>query len=181
MTKRELVWAAVLLLVAGGLLALLLAPRATYIQAGGGVPNLTLPVLGGPGQQSVYGFRGLPLLLIFLDTRSDPDGAQVLQLERLSEALRPRAVRLVVVATDPDPAQADRFLQKMHVRFLVLSDPSGVKAREVYHIQSFPEGYLLEQTGRVKTVFPGTTRWITPDVVTPILEALAKGVPRRVQ
>jgi hypothetical protein len=180
MRRSDLLWAGLLLVVAGGLLVILLAPPATYIKVGGGVPNLTLPILGGPGTQSIFALRGLPLLLVFLDTRDDADGVQIQQLTRLSGAVLPLGVRLIMVAVDPDPGRADQFLKRFGVRFQVLSDPGGEKARELYHIRAFPEGYLLEQSGRVKAVFPATTRWITPDMARLVLDVLPARGPMRV-
>ena len=181
MSRREILWALGLLAVVSGLMVLMLAPRATFVRAGEAAPNLTLPIMGGPGEQSIVALKGLPLLLVFFDTRTDHNGWQTQELVRLWGALEPRGSRLVMVAVDPDQAAAEAFLRRMGARFLVLSDPGGKQSREVYHIQSFPEGYLVEQTGRVMAVFPGTTEWITPEIVTLLDKTLPPGRPRRVR
>jgi hypothetical protein len=181
MSRREILWALGLLAVVTVLIVLMLAPRATFVRAGEAAPNLTLPILGAPGEQSIVALRGLPLLLIFFDTRTDQNGWQIQQLVRLWGALEPRGARMAMVAVDPDPVAAGAFLKSVGARFLGLSDPGGKKAQEVYHSHAFPEGYLIEQAGRVKAVFPGTTEWITPEIVTLIDNTLPAGNPRRIR
>jgi peroxiredoxin len=181
MTRRDLIWAGILLIVAGCLVALLLSPPATYVRVGGGAPDLTLPVLGGPGTRSIWGLHGLPMLLVFFDTKDDPGASQTLELQRLYLGLLPRGLRVVGVVVDEDANAADRFLKRAGVTFLVLSDPGGRAARDTYHIKSFPEGYLVEQSGRVAGVFPGTRTWITPQIAEIIGQILPRNGPRRVR
>jgi peroxiredoxin len=180
MTRRDLAWAALLVVVVCALLLYLRAPRATYIKVGGGLPNLTLPILGAPGSQSIEGLRGLPLLLVFFDTKSDSAPGQIPKIQKLYSYFFPRTLRVVGVAVDSDAKAADLFLKEARVSFLVLSDPGAKAARGVFHIESFPEAYLVEQSGRVDAVFPGPVDWLTAEMDTLISRTLPRGSPRKV-
>jgi peroxiredoxin len=183
MRRPELAWAGVLLIVGGALLVYLRAPRALYVEAGGGIPEIILPVLGsaGPPRSLHATIRGLPAVVVFFDSSEDKDGARIAELERLDANVRPMSVQVVGIAVDPDPAKADAFLKSLGVHFLVLSDPGGRGAREVFRIKRLPEGYIVDQAGRVAAAFPDAIHWVTPEVATAIAQVLPRGVARRVR
>jgi peroxiredoxin len=181
MKRHEVAWAAVLLLTVSAVILYVRAPRTTWVKVGGGIPDATLPVLGAQRVQMIQALRGLPLLLVFFDTTSASASSQLSQIQSIHQFFLPRALRVVGVAVDADAARADRTLREWRVSFLVLSDPGGRVGREVYHIESFPEAYLVEQSGRVAAVFPGPIRWRTAAMDDLITGTLPRNAPRPVR
>ncbi|HWX23676.1 MAG TPA: TlpA disulfide reductase family protein [Vicinamibacteria bacterium] len=182
MKRHEIAWAAVLLLTVSAVVLYVRAPRTTWVKVGGGIPDVTLPVLGaGNGARAIHQLRGLPLLLVFFDTASASASSQLPQIQSIHKFFLPRTLQVVGVAADTDLANADRLLREWGVTFLVLSDPGGKIGRDVYHIESFPEAYLVEQSGRVAAVFPGPIRWRTAGMDDLITRVLPQRAPRQVR
>jgi peroxiredoxin len=181
MKGREIAWAAVLLVVVCGSILYVRAPRVTWVTVGGGIPDATLPILGKERSQALHDLRGLPLLLVFFETDSKTSADQLPQIETIHKYFLPRTLRVVGVAVDMNTAKADSILRDLRVTFEVLSDPGGKVGREAFHIESFPEAYLVRQSGRVEAVFPGPIRWRTEEMDNLITRVLPKNAPHRIK
>jgi len=139
------------------------APRATRVHVGEKAPDFYLPTTGPSAPPlSLAVLRGGPTVLIFLDTRWEGSGRYMRYLERMHRRYLKRGLRVVAVATDPDPAAVAAFSATNNLTFPILSDPGGKALAAGWGTPQDPEAYLIDPQGRVERVFTSRLDWSDP-------------------
>jgi cytochrome c biogenesis protein CcmG, thiol:disulfide interchange protein DsbE len=115
-------------------------------------PDQTLPVLGGPGTESLAQYRGKVVILSFFASWCSPCKQQLPLLDTASRALATegRGTALLVNWQD-DPRAARDFVASQGLTMPVLTDNQGLLARD-YDVQALPETFVIDSEGRVVAI-----------------------------
>jgi cytochrome c biogenesis protein CcmG, thiol:disulfide interchange protein DsbE len=115
-------------------------------------PNESLPVLGGPGTDSLEQYRGKVVILSFFASWCATCKQQLPLLDAASRALATegRGTALLVNWQD-DPRAARDFVASQGLTMPVLTDDQGLLARD-YDVQALPETFIIDPDGRVVAI-----------------------------
>lgn len=114
----------------------------------GGLPDLTLPCLGGGRDVRLAGLRGTPLVLNFWAQTCGPCREESPMFQRLHEAAA-GAVRVVGIDwQDPRPGYAIAFADELGLTFPQLADPEAA-TRAPLRISGLPATVLADADGAV--------------------------------
>jgi peroxiredoxin len=141
---------------------------------GRAVPEFTLPDLKG-NSKSLASFRGQVVVLNFWATWCPPCIDEMPSLQRLSSALADKGVAVVAVSVDERFSDIVEFVDTYHVTFTVLHD-EGKKVSRKYQTFKYPETYIVDRAGRLKSKVVGPRDWAAPSVIRDLVE-LAKEEP----
>src|SRR5260221_8454055 len=141
----------------GCALALLLAPGAFALEAGGAVPELAVARLEEPAQAlSLASLRGSVVYVDFWASWCVPCRLSMPALDALYKQNHARGFTVVGVNKDVAAADARRFLAKVPVTFTLVSDGQDAVAR-AFDVKAMPSGYLIDRKGVVRKVHRGFT------------------------
>jgi cytochrome c biogenesis protein CcmG, thiol:disulfide interchange protein DsbE len=139
-------------------------------QVGMPAPDFALPDLEG----RVHGladFRGRVVVLNFWATWCPPCIDEMPSLERLHQALGERGVAVIAVSVDERFSDVPAFVEKFHLTFPVLYD-EGKKVSRKYQSFKYPETYILDRDGRLKSKVVGPRDWSAPTVIRDMVDLL---------
>lgn len=124
------------------------APREIF-KAGDTAPKIDLPDLNG-NQVTLDSLGGQVTLVNFWATWCVPCVAEMPALERLSQLLYSKGLRVAAISVDPLPKKGAvaRFASQNGLTFPILHDPKLVLSRS-YGVTGFPETVFLDSSGRV--------------------------------
>ncbi|HET7548634.1 MAG TPA: TlpA disulfide reductase family protein [Usitatibacter sp.] len=105
---------------------------------------------------SLQSLRGNVVYVDFWASWCVPCRQSMPQLDDLYRKYRDRGLRVVGVNKDVAPADAQRFLKRVHVTFPLVSDGDDAVAR-AFDVQAMPSGYLVDRAGVVRYVHRGFT------------------------
>lgn len=131
------------------------APCAPGRADGGGLPDLTLPCLGGGPEIDLATLRG-PMILNLWASNCGPCRAEMPALQRFYDRYGDRVGVLGIDYEDQQPAAALELARKAGVRYPLLADPGGqVNAADpIPVIRGIPYFVFLDADGTVSAV-PG--------------------------
>jgi peroxiredoxin len=150
-----------------GILAVvvLVAVAFVSIREGKGyhAPGFRLPSLAG-GTVDVRSFPGRIVIVNFWATWCPPCVEELPSLERLHRTLSPEGVVVLGVSVDEDEAVLRQFVEQHRPTFAILRDPGGTVAHGYGSVQ-WPETYVLDGAGVVRSEFIGPQQWDTPEML----------------
>ncbi len=146
-------------------------------QVGMPAPGFTLPDLEGK-LHGLAGFRGRVVVLNFWATWCPPCIDEMPSLERLHQALADQGVAVIAVSVDERFSDVPAFVQKFDLTFSVLYD-EGKKVSRKYQTFKYPETYILDREGRLKSKVVGPRDWAAPTVIRDMVELLKEEPPPR--
>ena len=146
-------------------------------QVGMPAPDFTLPDLEGK-LQGLAAFRGRVVVLNFWATWCPPCIDEMPSLERLHQALADRGVAVIAVSVDERFSDVPAFVQKFDLTFSVLYD-EGKKVSRKYQTFKYPETYILDRDGRLKSKVVGPRDWAAPTVIRDMVDLLKDEPPLR--
>jgi len=152
------------------------SPESTVIKAGMQAPDLELPSGDAGGKARLSSFRGRPVLLVMFMSSCHICQAEMPQVERVHREFRNQGLIVLGVSVDADPAARERFLRDHGITFGILQDPDGVAVRQAYGSYKMPEAYLIDATGWVEAVYPGSVNWRSHEVRDRIRKLLPESV-----
>jgi peroxiredoxin len=160
------------LLAAGIALALLLVScsKDRGPQVGMPAPDFTLPDLEGK-LHSLADFRGRVVVLNFWATWCPPCIDEMPSLQRLHQALADRGIAVLAVSVDERFKDVPPFVSKFGLTFPVLYD-EGKKVSRKYQTFKYPETYILDRQGRLKSKVVGPRDWAAPTVIRDMVDLL---------
>jgi cytochrome c biogenesis protein CcmG, thiol:disulfide interchange protein DsbE len=152
------------------LLALLLAALALVPACNRGVrpAQLDIPapdftVSDGATTVHLAGYRGQVVLLNFWWSQCGPciqELPSLLQLHRDMPGLV-----ILAVSIDEDPNSYSTFIARHHVNLITVRDP-GQSAPKLFHTDQWPETYVIDRNGIIRSKFIGAQDWSSPEIRT---------------
>jgi peroxiredoxin len=146
-------------------------------QVGMPAPSFTLPDLEGK-PHGLADFRGRVVVLNFWATWCPPCIDEMPSLQRLHQALAERGVTVIAVSVDERFSDVPAFVQKFDLTFSVLYD-EGKKVSRKYQTFKYPETYILDREGRLKSKVVGPRDWAAPTVIRDMVDLLKEEPPPR--
>jgi thiol-disulfide isomerase/thioredoxin len=113
----------------------------------GGMPELTLPCLGGGPDVALSGLRG-PLVVNLFAQWCGPCREELPYYERLHEQGKGKVDVLGIDYLDTQPAGALELAQATGVTFPLLADPGGL-LREPFRVRGLPGVLFVDAQGRI--------------------------------
>ena len=142
-------------------------------QPGEPVPGFTLPDLTGrPVDVSALG--GRVILLNFWATWCAPCRDEMPSLEKLHAALDEKGLSVVAVSVDERFSDIEEFVDAYDLTFTILHD-EGNKVARSYQTFKFPETYIIDRDGRLKSKVVGPRDWVAPSVIRDLVALLNEG------
>jgi peroxiredoxin len=139
-------------------------------QVGQPVPDFSLPDLEGRTHR-LSDLKGKVVVLNFWATWCPPCIDEMPSLDRLSEALESKGVEVVAVSVDERFSDIGEFVEKFQVTFTVLHD-EGKKVSRTYQTFKYPETFILDRDGRLRSKVVGPRDWSAPTVIRDMVELL---------
>ncbi len=119
-------------------------------------PSMSLPVLGGSGQQSLADLRGKVVVLNFWASWCDPCKDEAPELERAQQRLAASGDGTVLGVTFRDLTKdSQRFVKDFGLTYPSIRDVDGELAKE-YGTRALPETFVIDRDGRIVGVSRGT-------------------------
>jgi peroxiredoxin len=168
--------------LAGGLASALLAlgfvscNKDPGPQVGMPAPDFTLPDLEGK-LHGLADFRGRVVVLNFWATWCPPCIDEMPSLERLHQAMADRGLAVIAVSVDERFSDVPAFVERFDLTFSVLYD-EGKKVSRKYQTFKYPETYILDREGRLKSKVVGPRDWAAPTVIRDMVDLLKEAPPR---
>jgi thiol-disulfide isomerase/thioredoxin len=125
---------------------------------GGDAPDFDLALLSGGERFVLSEHRGKVVLVNFWATWCKPCEDEMPSMERLYRDLAPAGFELVAVSVDEDPADVEKFKQRMGVSFPIALDPAQ-EVSALYQTQGFPESLLVGPDGQILERYVGPREW----------------------
>ena len=128
-------------------------------QTGKIAPDFT--VADGTTTVQLSKYRGKVVLLNFWATWCSPCVAELPSLLQLHREL-PNVV-VLGVSIDEDPDAYKSFVERRHVDFTTVRDPSQ-SAAKLFHTEMWPETYVIDRNGYIRSKYVGATDWSDPEI-----------------
>jgi cytochrome c biogenesis protein CcmG, thiol:disulfide interchange protein DsbE len=106
-------------------------------------------------------YRGQVVLLNFWASWCEPCVVELPSLLQLHHD-RPDLV-ILAVSIDEDPDAYTRFIARRHVDLITVRDPSQ-SAAKLYHTDMWPETYVIDRKGIIRSKFVGPQDWSDPEI-----------------
>lgn len=128
-------------------------------QTGKVAPDFT--VSDGSTTIHLANYRGRVVLLNFWATWCPPCVEEMPSLLQLHHDM-PNVV-ILAVSIDDDPDAYHHFLATHHVDLITVRDPSE-SAAKLFHTDMWPESYLIDRKGIIRSKFIGAQDWSDPEI-----------------
>lgn len=139
-------------------------------QVGMPAPDFALPDLEG-NVHRLGDFRGQVVVLNFWATWCPPCIDEMPSLEKLHQAFAERGVAVLAVSVDERFSDVPKFVGKLGLTFSILYD-EGKKTSRKYQTFKYPETYILDREGRLKSKVVGPRDWAAPSVIRDMVDLL---------
>jgi cytochrome c biogenesis protein CcmG, thiol:disulfide interchange protein DsbE len=128
-------------------------------QPGTRAPDFT--VSDGTTTIHLASYRGQVVLLNFWFSTCPPCIAELPSLEKLHHDM-PKLV-ILAVSVDQDPASYRSFIANHHMDLITVRNASE-SAPTLFHTEMFPETYLIDRKGIIRSKFIGAQDWSDPAI-----------------
>lgn len=128
-------------------------------QPGKLAPDFT--VSDGTTTVHLASYRGRVVLLNFWASWCAPCVAEMPSLLQLHREM-PNLV-ILAVSIDDDPEAYKHFVESRHVNLITVMDPSQ-SAPALFHTDMWPESYLIDRKGVIRSKFIGAQDWSDPEI-----------------
>jgi cytochrome c biogenesis protein CcmG/thiol:disulfide interchange protein DsbE len=158
------------------LLALILALPLSglAVEPGGAAPTLSMPRMDDSGKSvTLASLRGKVVYVDFWASWCIPCRISLPTLDRLARENGPKGFEVVGVNKDVRRDDADRFLARVPVSFILVADSSDAAAK-AFGVKTMPSGYLVDRKGVVRYVHGGFTRSTADALTQEVAQLLAE-------
>jgi cytochrome c biogenesis protein CcmG, thiol:disulfide interchange protein DsbE len=128
-------------------------------QTGKLAPDFT--VADGTTTVQLSKYRGKVVLVNFWASWCGPCLVELPSLLRLHHD-QPDVV-ILGVSVDEDENAYKTFLTRRHVDFITVRDPSA-SAANLFHTDMWPETYVIDRNGYIRSKYVGATDWSDPEI-----------------
>lgn len=129
------------------------APSVRSLEVGQVIPPFSLPGLSASGELDRDALRGRLVYLDFWASWCGPCRYSMPALDELHHEFHSRGFSVVAISLDHDRTEASDFLKRFPVSYPVLLGGGGIYRQ--FAIEGLPQGYLLDQDGRIVLVHRG--------------------------
>ncbi|MGA2910032.1 MAG: TlpA disulfide reductase family protein [Terracidiphilus sp.] len=129
-------------------------------QTGKPAPDFT--VSDGTSTVHLASYRGKVVLLNFWASWCMPCVEELPSLLALHHQ-DPNLV-ILAVSIDDDPAAYSTFIVRHHVDLITVRDPTQ-SAANLYHTDMWPETYVIDRQGIIRSKLVGPQEWTSPEIV----------------
>jgi cytochrome c biogenesis protein CcmG/thiol:disulfide interchange protein DsbE len=144
-------------------------------QVGEPVPQFTLPDLEGR-EHGLADFRGQVIVLNFWATWCPPCVEEMPSLEKLHRGLADKGLAVLALSVDERFGDIVAFRDKYDLTFTLLHD-NGHKVSRKYQTFKYPETYIIDRAGRLKSKVIGPRDWAAPSVIRDLVTLLSEEAP----
>ena len=141
-------------------------------QVGETAPNFTLPDLEGQ-PRSLEDYRGRVVILNYWATWCPPCVDEMPSLEKLHRALSEKGLTVLAVSVDERFEDIEGFVDDFGLTFTILHD-EGMKTSRSYQTFKYPETYIIDRDGRLKSKVVGERDWVAPSVIRDLVALLGE-------
>ena len=139
-------------------------------QAGELVPDFELPDLNGRLKR-LADLRGQVVVLNYWATWCPPCVDEMPSLEKLHRTLEDEGLAVVAVSVDERFSDIVDFVKSYGLTFTILHD-NGRKVARSYRAFKYPETYIIDRDGRLKSKVIGPRDWVAPTVIRDLVALL---------
>ena len=139
-------------------------------QVGEPVPDFELPDLDGRLKRLTE-LRGQVVVLNYWATWCPPCVDEMPSLEKLHQALADEGLAVVAISVDERFSDIADFVKSYDLTFTILHD-NGRKVARTYQAFKYPETYIIDRDGRLKSKVIGPRDWGAPTVIRDLVELL---------
>lgn len=133
-------------------------------------PDFELPDLdGSPHRLSEW--RGRVVVLNFWATWCPPCIDEMPSLQSLHRALSDKGLAILAVSADERFRDIEEFVETYDIEFTVLHD-EGKKVSRRYQTFMYPETYIIDRSGRLRSKVVGPRDWVAPTVIRDLVALL---------
>jgi peroxiredoxin len=125
------------------------------------VPAPDFTVSDGTRTVHLASYRGHVVLLNFWATWCEPCLVELPSLLQLHRD-QPNLV-ILAVSIDEDPDAYTQFIASRHIDLTTVRDPSQ-SAAKLFHTDMWPETYLIDRKGMIRSKFIGAQDWSSPQI-----------------
>jgi cytochrome c biogenesis protein CcmG/thiol:disulfide interchange protein DsbE len=149
----------ILVLAAGGLLGVKLAPDIFPVAVGSAAPAFTATDLKTGHPVTLANFKGQVVLLNVWATWCEPCKVEMPSMEQLERDLGPSGLKIVAVSIDEGgPDVVRQFARDFGLTFQILHDPSR-RIERIYQTTGVPESFVINRRGAIVKKVIGATDW----------------------
>jgi peroxiredoxin len=149
----------VLVLAAGAMLGIKLAPEIFPVEVGSAAPAFVATDLKTGQRVTLADFKGQVVLLNVWATWCEPCKVEMPSMEQLQREMGPRGLKIVAVSIDEGGADVVRqFVSAFGLTFRVLHDPTRAIER-IYQTTGVPESFVINRQGRIVKKVIGAADW----------------------
>lgn len=128
--------------------------HAVAVQPGDQAPGFELPRLDNGETVRLSGFRGKVTYIDFWASWCGPCRQSLPLYEALQKRLPAGQFQIIAINLDEDRKDAEAFLKRHPVSYLVLSDPDGISAKS-WSVPAMPTSFLVDTNGRLAYIYIG--------------------------
>lgn len=128
-------------------------------QTGKVAPDFT--VSDGTSTVHLASYRGHVVLLNFWASWCMPCVEEMPSLLELHHEMPGLAI--LAVSIDDDPTAYSNFIVRHHVDLITVRDPKQ-SAAQLYHTEMWPETYVIDRNGIIRSKFVGPQDWTSPEI-----------------
>jgi thiol-disulfide isomerase/thioredoxin len=144
------------------------------VDPGSPAPSISMPRMDGSGKPvTLSAFRGKVVYVDFWASWCIPCRISMPTLDRLYKENSAKGFEVVGVNKDVRSDDAERFLKRVPVSFVLVSDSSDAAAK-AFNVKTMPSGYLVDRKGVVRHVHGGFTRSTSDQLEQELRQLLAE-------
>lgn len=134
-------------------------PRGIQPGVGAQLPAVVLTGLSDEAPTSTGALRGSALIINFWATWCEPCRREMPSLERLSQRLAARGVRVIGVSVDADLNLAREFVRAHQLTFPIYADGDQKTFQSALQVKALPQTVLVTADGTIAARVMGTRDW----------------------
>ncbi len=159
MKQWLIVGVVVVLLAAGAIIGVRMAPDIFPVEPGSNAPDFSAVDLATGDTVQLSRYRGSVVLLNIWATWCGPCRTEMPSIQRLHEALGPEGLKVVAVSIDQADADVVRdFQRELGLTFDILHDQAGAIER-VFQTTGVPETFVIDRAGVIRKKAIGDHDW----------------------
>lgn len=137
---------------------LAMALPGAAVEVGANAPSVSMPPLDDSGKNiTLASMRGKVVYVDFWASWCVPCRISMPTLDRLFKENAAKGFEVVGVNKDVRSEDAERFLKRVPVSFVLVADSSDNLAK-AFNVKTMPSGYLIDRKGVVRHIHGGFTR-----------------------